>query len=410
MSSLTMAAPSPHHTFNNDSRWNMPRPAPGPARPRIESQDNALPSIRQTFPDLHLDGSFANVAANLPSLSSSSSTSSSYYKPSPSSNAGPQILPGYVHSPNVNKKGHHFNETEHESLRVKQVPRLYHSPEASRRIVSPPYRDQAPLPPRDHWVGSPEYGVGGSTLLPPVEMAIHSGRHPDCSNSLPRPREHVVELINMPMSSEFGRGTPAFMDRPSPQDGLQEYGYSYHHPSRYHSLSTSSIRTHDQTTYSGGATYGVHLHDGRYIDIGIGGDTKQRKRRGNLPKETTDKLRTWFVAHLHHPYPTEDEKQDLMRQTGLQMNQISNWFINARRRQLPTMINNARAESEAVSTRSLGGIHGGGSVLRTTENAAEYSSRRHDGFSLSDGEDGAYEDDVHTLHQSRGGNMERESV
>jgi hypothetical protein len=50
-----------------------------------------------------------------------------------------------------------------------------------------------------------------------------------------------------------------------------------------------------------------------------GNDSKQRKRRGNLPKETTDKLRAWFVAHLQHPYPTEDEKQELMRQTGLQM-------------------------------------------------------------------------------------------
>jgi len=91
---------------------------------------------------------------------------------------------------------------------------------------------------------------------------------------------------------------------------------------------------------------------------GIGGmidHSKQRKRRGNLPKETTDKLRSWFVAHLHHPYPTEDEKQDLMRQTGLQMNQISNWFINARRRQLPTMINNARAESDAMSSVAAGG-------------------------------------------------------
>jgi hypothetical protein len=51
--------------------------------------------------------------------------------------------------------------------------------------------------------------------------------------------------------------------------------------------------------------------------------TKSRKRRGNLPKETTDKLRTWFKAHLSHPYPTEEEKQELMRQTGLQM---STWI------------------------------------------------------------------------------------
>jgi hypothetical protein len=55
---------------------------------------------------------------------------------------------------------------------------------------------------------------------------------------------------------------------------------------------------------------------------GLVGETKQRKRRGNLPKETTDKLRAWFVAHLQHPYPTEDEKQELMRQTGLQMSKF----------------------------------------------------------------------------------------
>lgn len=59
------------------------------------------------------------------------------------------------------------------------------------------------------------------------------------------------------------------------------------------------------------------------LNMSMGGDNKQRKRRGNLPKETTDKLRAWFVAHLQHPYPTEDEKQDLMRQTGLQMSKFN---------------------------------------------------------------------------------------
>ncbi|TQS38146.1 hypothetical protein Golomagni_01354 [Golovinomyces magnicellulatus] len=76
-------------------------------------------------------------------------------------------------------------------------------------------------------------------------------------------------------------------------------------------------------------------------------EIKPRKRRGNLPKETTDKLRAWFLDHLEHPYPTEDEKQQLMDATGLQMNQISNWYINARRRQLPAMAANARAEETA---------------------------------------------------------------
>ncbi|KAI1820310.1 hypothetical protein F4861DRAFT_73084 [Xylaria intraflava] len=81
------------------------------------------------------------------------------------------------------------------------------------------------------------------------------------------------------------------------------------------------------------------------------GDSRHRRRRGNLPKETTEKLRAWFVDHLQHPYPTEDEKQELMRETNLQMNQISNWFINARRRHLPALISNAQAESAATNSR-----------------------------------------------------------
>lgn len=39
---------------------------------------------------------------------------------------------------------------------------------------------------------------------------------------------------------------------------------------------------------------------------------------GRLPKDTADILRRWFILHVHHPYPTEDEKMELARQTGLQ--------------------------------------------------------------------------------------------
>ena len=48
-----------------------------------------------------------------------------------------------------------------------------------------------------------------------------------------------------------------------------------------------------------------------------------KKRRGNLPKDTTDILKQWFMEHLGHPYPTEDEKQSLCHRTGLQMTQVS---------------------------------------------------------------------------------------
>lgn len=107
---------------------------------------------------------------------------------------------------------------------------------------------------------------------------------------------------------------------------LATYGYGYPHLSRVQSLPLGSAFL-DRTPFSPGA-YGPHFPETfmRIGDIGLNtsGDGKQRKRRGNLPKETTDKLRSWFVAHLHHPYPTEDEKQELIRQTGLQMSKWDN--------------------------------------------------------------------------------------
>lgn len=53
------------------------------------------------------------------------------------------------------------------------------------------------------------------------------------------------------------------------------------------------------------------------------GEKNPKRRRGNLPKHVTDRLRQWFFDHISHPYPSEDEKQELMSTTGLNMNQVS---------------------------------------------------------------------------------------
>ena len=58
-------------------------------------------------------------------------------------------------------------------------------------------------------------------------------------------------------------------------------------------------------------------------------DRPQRKR-GKLPKETTDYLKAWLHRHSDHPYPSEEEKKQLCHATGLSMSQVSNWMINVR--------------------------------------------------------------------------------
>lgn len=65
---------------------------------------------------------------------------------------------------------------------------------------------------------------------------------------------------------------------------------------------------------------------------------QSKRKRGNLPKTTTAILRDWLLKHKTHPYPTEDQKQELANATSLTVNQISNWFINARRRILQPML------------------------------------------------------------------------
>lgn len=63
----------------------------------------------------------------------------------------------------------------------------------------------------------------------------------------------------------------------------------------------------------------------------------KRKTRNNLPKETAYILLTWLSEHLNHPYPNSQEKNQLKMSTGLNHQQLLNWFINARRRKIKMM-------------------------------------------------------------------------
>lgn len=60
----------------------------------------------------------------------------------------------------------------------------------------------------------------------------------------------------------------------------------------------------------------------------------RRQSRSNLPKETIQVLNSWLLNHLNNPYPTAQEKRELLIKTGLTKIQLSNWFINVRRRKI----------------------------------------------------------------------------
>jgi hypothetical protein len=56
------------------------------------------------------------------------------------------------------------------------------------------------------------------------------------------------------------------------------------------------------------------------------------KRRPNHSAQVRKILLAWLEEHKQHPFPTVKEKEILMEKTGLDLKQLDNWFINARRR------------------------------------------------------------------------------
>lgn len=65
----------------------------------------------------------------------------------------------------------------------------------------------------------------------------------------------------------------------------------------------------------------------------VEGAPKRGAAASRFPRAAVKILKDWLISHLDHPYPTDEEKERLADSTGLNINQISNWMANTRRRQ-----------------------------------------------------------------------------
>ncbi|KAI4250538.1 MAG: hypothetical protein L6R40_000138 [Gallowayella cf. fulva] len=126
------------------------------------------------------------------------------------------------------------------------------------------------------------------TSLPPIHQLTqpadsHTPSYLQPMNPSPRPS----------MDNSYPRSLPP---QPAPTDPR------YSPPGGYLSHS------HDHYSHSGQQV--------QFQKVEVG-EKSNKKRRGNLPKHTTDILRAWLHEHLEHAYPSEEQKQQLIRETGL---------------------------------------------------------------------------------------------
>lgn len=61
---------------------------------------------------------------------------------------------------------------------------------------------------------------------------------------------------------------------------------------------------------------------------------KKETRPKSHPSAAVKVLNHWLLSHTEHPYPKPEEKEDLVRQSGLTLKQVNNWFSNIRQRKL----------------------------------------------------------------------------
>jgi Homeobox KN domain len=106
---------------------------------------------------------------------------------------------------------------------------------------------------------------------------------------------------------------------------------------------------------------------GRRASIGSPSCSDGPKRKPtSLPLETVEYLKAWMMSpeHIAHPYPTDQEKWKIIQDTGIEMKQLVNWFVNNRKRYWKPRVENQ--DSSADESK------GTGSRVSASKNASAF--------------------------------------
>ncbi|RVX66232.1 hypothetical protein B0A52_10159 [Exophiala mesophila] len=328
MEHYTQAAPRPY--------TSQPTPVPSQTRLDTAQPEQQLPSIREVIPPprSHMAQSTANEVPSTSRPMMVPYLSSQHHS---SMNMASAPAPTQPHSSPIAYAADGSNQMHMNNLATghlhtpARAPAEYSSPwstSSSFTDAAIPMSTQPTLPTQPQ-----QYGLGQPIVPSDAQETVFSSsysmnRQPESPVSDSYPRWRAPQVASTPRYNN-----PYLVsERPynQPMD-FGRYGQSYDqyrspvaYDGGYRSMETSPY----PMKYSQLLSYPM---------MGYPSHPSNRRRRGNLPKQITDVLRLWLQEHLDHPYPSDEQKQLFIQRTGLSISQISNWFINARRRQLPAL-------------------------------------------------------------------------
>ncbi|DAZ93104.1 TPA: hypothetical protein N0F65_006856 [Lagenidium giganteum] len=103
-----------------------------------------------------------------------------------------------------------------------------------------------------------------------------------------------------------------------------------------------------------------HKHTHSSVSASSLKNRKKGTRRGTLNPEAKNVLKAWMFSpeHFAHPYPSEEEKEELACEAGIEVKQLSNWFTNARKRLWQPVLRQSGVEVKNFLSTGRGGPRG----------------------------------------------------
>lgn len=127
--------------------------------------------------------------------------------------------------------------------------------------------------------------------------------------------------------------------------------------------STSSAVVAGRYTFSGEGGSGSDSSGSSIGNNNNNGNCRtSSKKKTALSAHAVEYLKNWMMSpeHVDHPYPTEEEKLRIMNETGIVLKQLTNWFVNNRKRYWKPKV------EELKRRQGSGGGGGGGKEEMTT--------------------------------------------